>query len=123
MKTSPPVSSACALATLEKTPLTSPPADSLGDLSPELSPDGQQLAFVRAASRSWGFQDVWVQPVDQPQARQLTFEKYAFCSGLAWTPDANELVFSTSNGFEGSGRILRVPLAGGDSGAARGYWK
>jgi Tol biopolymer transport system component len=102
-----------SLATLEKTPLTSPPADSLGDLSPELSPDGQQLAFVRAASRSWAFQDVWVQPVDQPQARRLTFEKYTYCSGLAWTADGADLVFSTSNGFEGSGRILRVPLAGG----------
>jgi len=102
-----------SLATLEKTPLTFPPADSLGDLSPELSPDGLQLAFVRAASRSWGIKDVWVQPVNRPQARRLTFEKYAFCSGLAWTPDAKELVFSTSNGFESSGWIFRVPLAGG----------
>ncbi len=102
-----------SLSTLEKTPLTSPPADSLGDLSPELSPDGEQLAFVRAASRGWGFQDVWVQPVNGPPARQLTFEKYEFCSGLAWTPDAKELVFSTNYGFEGGGRILRVPLAGG----------
>jgi Tol biopolymer transport system component len=102
-----------SLATLEKTPLTSPSADSLGDLSPALSPDGRQLAFVRAASRGWGFQDVWVQPVGRPQARRLTHEKYEFCSGLSWTPDARELVFSTSNGFEGSGRILRVPLAGG----------
>jgi hypothetical protein len=56
---------------------------------------------------------VWVQPVNRPQARRLTFEKYAFCSGLAWTPDAKELVFSTSNGFESSGWIFRVPLAGG----------
>ena len=43
----------------------------------------------------------------------MTFEKYAFCSGLAWATDAKELVFSTSNGFESNGRILRVPLAGG----------
>jgi Tol biopolymer transport system component len=96
-----------SLATLEKTPLTSPPADSLGDLYPELAPDGQQVAFVRAGPFGWGLHDVWVQSLNQPQARQLTFAKYAYCNRLAWTTDAAELVFSTSNG------ILRVPVAGG----------
>jgi Tol biopolymer transport system component len=104
-----------SLATLEKTPLTFPPADSLGDLYPEISPDGRQIAFVRAASRIWGFHDVWVQPLSGPRARQLTFAKYTHCSGLTWTADSAELVFTTeTNGRIAGGRIVRVPVAGGD---------
>ena len=101
-----------SLTTLEKTPLTFPPAGTLGDLSPELSPDGQTLAFVRSASREFGGWDVWVQPVSRPEARQLTFGKYDYCSGLAWTADGKEVVFSTSHGFR-PGRMLRVAVAGG----------
>jgi Tol biopolymer transport system component len=101
-----------SLATLEKKPLTFPPAGSIGDLCPELSPDGQTLAFVRSASREFGGWDVWVQPVNQPRDRQLTHGKYDYCCGLAWTPDAKELVFSTSNGSQG-GRMFRVLVAGG----------
>ena len=104
-----------SLATLEKKALTSPPAGSLGDLCPELSPDGQTLAFVRSASREFGGWDVWVQPIGRQQARQLTFGKYDFCCGLAWTTDAKELVFSTSNGLQNGGRMFRVPVAGGAS--------
>jgi Tol biopolymer transport system component len=102
-----------SLATLDKKPLTFPPADSLGDLHPELSPDGRQLAFVRAASRVWGAQDLWVQPLDEPKARQLTFAKYDHCSAPAWTADSAEVLFSTTNGFVGGGRIFRVPHEGG----------
>jgi Tol biopolymer transport system component len=102
-----------SLATLEKRQLTFPPANSVGDLYPELSPDGRTLAFVRSASRVWGGWDVWVQAVNRPQARQVTFEKFDYCGGLAWTPDAREVVFSTGRGFQGGGRILRVPVAGG----------
>ncbi len=102
-----------SLATLEKTSLTFPPANSLGDLYPELSPDGWTLAFARSASRSWGSWDVWVQPVDRPPARQLTFQKYDYCSGLAWTADGKEVIFSTSQAYKGSGRMFRVPVAGG----------
>jgi Tol biopolymer transport system component len=102
-----------SLETLQRVPLTFPPPDSLGDLHPELSPDGRQLAFVRVASRVAGHQDVWVQSLDQPEARQLTFAKYDPCSGLAWTTDSTEVLCSTSDGLEGGGRIFRVPSAGG----------
>jgi eukaryotic-like serine/threonine-protein kinase len=104
-----------SLATLQKEPLTSPPEDSLGDLYPELSPDGRRLAFVRAASRVWGFHDVWVQPVEEQRARRLTFAKYTYCGGLAWTADGADLVYAIeTNGSVAGGQIVRVPVAGGD---------
>jgi Tol biopolymer transport system component len=98
-----------SLKTLEKRPLTSPPASSFGDRLPALSPDGSLLAFVRSGTRGWGHLDVWVQPVDGEEARQLTFGQYEWCRGLAWTPDGRSIVFTvTDNGW-----ILRVNLAGG----------
>jgi Tol biopolymer transport system component len=102
-----------SLTTLEKKPLTFPPAGTLGDLCPELSPDGRTLAFFRSASRTWGGWDVWVQPVSRPEARQVTFGRYGWRGGLAWTADGKELLFSTSQGYKGGGRIFRVPVTGG----------
>jgi Tol biopolymer transport system component len=102
-----------SLATLEKTPITFPPADSLGDFYPELSPDGRHLAFVRASS-DWGFQDVWVQSPNERQARRLTFAAYTFCNYLTWTADGAGLVFATGTNGGAGGRIVRVALAGGE---------
>jgi Tol biopolymer transport system component/predicted Ser/Thr protein kinase len=100
------------MTTLEKTPLTSPPAESAGDSSPQISPDGRQLAFVRGASGTFGARDVWVQPLDGGDARQLTSEHYDWCCDLDWTRDSDEVVFAT--GTRGlPGRIFRVAVAGG----------
>jgi len=100
-----------SLATLGVAPLTSPPEESLGDLSPEVSPDGRQLAFVRSGTRSWGNLDVWVQSLTGGEARRLTFGKYGYCSGLSWTPDGREILFSS--GSDRGGRMARVNVAGG----------
>ena len=96
-----------SLATLEKRPLTSPPPESLGDLEPQISPDGRLLAFVRSGARSYGNQDVWVQPVSGGEARRLTSGQYGFASALSWTPDGAEIVFTTA---------ARTSAAGGSPG-------
>lgn len=101
-----------SLATIEKRPLTSPPPDSVGDLEPQISPNGRLLAFVRGASRNYGNQDVWIQPMNGGEARQLTFGKYGWASALSWTADGSGIVFSDGRPDIG-GRIARVPLAGG----------
>jgi Tol biopolymer transport system component len=101
-----------SLATLEKRSLTSPPPETLGDLEPQISPDGRLLAFVRSGSRIWGNQDVWVQPVSGGAARRLTSGQYQAVSALSWTPDGAEVVFSQGRP-DYLGRIARVPLAGG----------
>jgi eukaryotic-like serine/threonine-protein kinase len=100
-----------SLATLEKQPLTSPPPGSMGDLDPQISPDGRLLAFVRSVP-SWGSLDVWVQPVTGGAARRLTSGQYPYAWGLSWTPDGAAILFS-SKGSGGGGRQSRVPLAGG----------
>ena len=94
-----------SLATLEKRPLTSPPPESMGDLQPQISPDGRLLAFVRSGARTWGNQDVWVQPVSGGEARRLTFGKYGGAAALSWTADGAEIVFSrpTSRREDGPG--------------------
>ena len=101
-----------SLATLEKRPLTSPPPGSLGDLEPQVSPDGRLLAFVRSGARVFGNLDVWIQPVGGGEARRLTSEQYQFVWGLSWTPDGAEIAFSSQNAGS-AGRLARVPLAGG----------
>jgi Tol biopolymer transport system component len=95
-----------SLATLEKRPLTSPPPHALGDLWPQISPDGRLLAFVRSGALS-GNQDVWVQSVSGGEARRLTFGKYPHAAALSWTSDGSEIVFSIYP------RMARVPLQGG----------
>jgi serine/threonine protein kinase/dipeptidyl aminopeptidase/acylaminoacyl peptidase len=102
---------ALSLDTLEKRPLTSPSQDSLGDLYPSYSPDGVHLAFVRSGARGYGSLDVWVQPAEGGEPRRLTFGEYGICTHLAWTTDADEILFTTGLGRTS---ISRVSLAGGD---------
>jgi Tol biopolymer transport system component len=94
-----------------KVPVTSPPARTFGDLWPEISPDGQLLAFVRTGSQSWGNQDVWVQPLAGGDARPLTNKKYEVVESLRWTSDGAEIVFGTW--VSGAPRTLRVSVEGG----------
>jgi Tol biopolymer transport system component len=100
-----------SLDSLEKTKLTSPPENTLGDFFPAFSPDGEQLAFLRSGAASWGDLDVWVQPLEGGQARRLTFGKYDNAVAVSWTPGSDEIVFST--GIWGGGSIHRVSLDGG----------
>jgi Tol biopolymer transport system component len=102
-----------SLATLEKRPLTTPPSETLGDLEPQVSPDGRLLAFVRGHSRSYGNQEVWVQPLRGGEARRLTSGQYSRAAALSFTPGGSEVVFSDVVTSFSRGRIARVPLAGG----------
>jgi Tol biopolymer transport system component len=106
------------LETRERKVLTSPPAGTSGDLCPELSPDGKQVAFVRGQESSGaGLQDVWVQPVHGGQARRLTTGAYGWACRLAWTPDGREIAFEAppSSATGDTGTLLRVSAEGGDA--------
>ncbi len=94
-----------SLDTRQKIPLTSPPAGPYGDFSPEFSPDGKRVGFVRR--NDWAVYDVWVQPVSSGEAIRLTYENYSRISRPAWTADGREIVFTTRFA------VFRVPLKGG----------
>ena len=85
----------------EKRRLTSPPAESMGDTGPALSPDGRTLAFVRT-SRIF-FSDLYLLELSedfmpQGEPRRLTSESRDIGSPV-WTPDGGEIIF----GSRGSG--------------------
>jgi Tol biopolymer transport system component len=94
--------------TLKKRRLTAPPANVIGDWSPAFSPDGRRLAFVRWSSE--GAADIYLTDVEHGATTRVTLEN-AFGLGLAWTPDGQEIVFSSPR----SGRVglWRVPISGG----------
>jgi Tol biopolymer transport system component/DNA-binding winged helix-turn-helix (wHTH) protein len=90
-----------SLETLEKQPLTSPAEGTLGDVFPELSPDGRLLAFARRVSaRPAGNVDIWVQPVRGGSVRRLTSRRNFSAEGLAWTAAGDEVLF-TADGATG----------------------
>ena len=79
----------------EKRRLTSPPAESMGDTGPALSPDGRTLAFVRA-SRIY-FSDLYLLELSedftpQGEPRRLTSESRRIASPV-WTPGGGEIIF------------------------------
>jgi len=55
-----------------------------------LSPDGQQLAFVRG---DWGQQAMWLARSNGADERALTSSGVAEIDGLAWSPNARWLAF------------------------------
>jgi Tol biopolymer transport system component len=92
----------------EERKLTSPPAGSIGDGSPELSPDGRTIAFIRWMGNS--VSEIYLQPVGDGAARQLTHDGQRI-SGLAWAAGGRAIVFSSLRGALPA--LWRIALAGG----------
>jgi Tol biopolymer transport system component len=95
--------------------LTMPPKLE-GDGEPKFSPDGKTLAFVR--TRNLIIADIFIVPVDGGEPKQLTFMGHrAFLggdfSGLAWTADGKEIVFSAGGLEAGNNSLWRVKVSGG----------
>jgi len=63
-----------------------------------LSPDGQQIAFVRG---EYGEQMLWLARCDGSDERVLTPTPIAEIAGLAWSPDARWLAFIRGNARPG----------------------
>ncbi|MBI3664909.1 MAG: serine/threonine-protein kinase [Acidobacteria bacterium] len=84
-----------SIETGEKRRLTSPPAQSYGDLIPAFSPDGRTLAFDRFLN--FGNEEIWLVPVGNgaPQDRPRRLASVPGINGLAWTPDGGSLVYGS----------------------------
>ncbi|WP_412069206.1 winged helix-turn-helix domain-containing protein [Rubrivirga sp. IMCC43871] len=96
-----------SLDTGEVTPITSPPAGSIGDAQPAFSPDGRRLAFVRSTLE--GIADLFVLDLpDGTPRRVTTWEREVL--GLAWSPDGRSLLATTL--LDGGHRLWRIPLDG-----------
>lgn len=102
-----------------KTPLTTPPPGTLGDLSPRVSPNGERLAFLRASDTS--LQDIWILDLTTGASpRRLTNDNRPF-EGFDWTPDSTALIASIERGSQlrslwridaSTAQAQRIPQAG-----------
>ncbi len=88
--------------------ITSPPQGWDGDFTPQVSPDGTELAFVRGPQSLT--RDVYVMNLPYGTARRLTSDGRLIV-GLAWTADASAIVFASNR--SGSLSLWRVSAKGG----------
>ncbi len=97
-----------SVETLEKQALTTASANSQGDYSATFSPDGKTIAFDRASSIS-GVGDIFLVSAEGSEPRRLTNDNKQI-SGLAWSADGSEVIFSSVRG--GNNGLWRIPVAG-----------
>jgi Tol biopolymer transport system component len=102
-----------SIASGEKRKMTSPPDGYVGDCFPKFSPDGRAVAFIRLVNYS-DIDDLYVQPIAQGwpkgEPRRVTFDE-RLISGLDWTEDGRNLVFSSNR--SGGRSLWMVSAAGG----------
>ena len=90
------------LDTLERRRLTQAPIGQ-GDWRFEVSPDGKTLAFIRYERQ--GIADLYVVPMQGGTPRRLSNWNAAL-TGLSWTPDGREIVYSVQE--PAAGRLWRI---------------
>ena len=91
-----------SLDTLERSRLTQAPVG-IGDWRFDVSPDGRTLAFIRYERP--GIADLHVVAMHGGEPRRLT-NWNAGLTGLAWTPDGREIVFSVEQ--PSAARLWRI---------------
>jgi Tol biopolymer transport system component len=90
------------LDTLERRRLTQAPVGA-GDWRCEVSPDGRTLAFIRYERE--GIADLYSVPMEGGEPRRLSNWNAAL-TGLSWTPDGREIVYSVEGPT--GGRLWRI---------------
>jgi Tol biopolymer transport system component/DNA-binding winged helix-turn-helix (wHTH) protein len=95
--------------TLERRPLTRPPAGILGDSSPAFSPDGATVLFTR--NLTGGVTDLYRVPAAGGEPVRLTFDDRD-TMGSDWSADGKSIVFSSSRA--GMYSLWRVEAGGGE---------
>lgn len=83
---------ALSLDTQQAVAITTPPHVWDGDVNPAFSPDGKQIAFVRAIEGA--VRDIYVMPAAGGAPRQLTSDR-RLVDTLAWTGDSSAILFSS----------------------------
>lgn len=90
--------------------ITNPPHDWDGDWGPEVSPDGNSVAFVRGPESATT--DVYVMTLPNGTPHRLTGDNQLIV-GLAWTYNGSSILFSSNR--SGSMCLWRVSAKGGSA--------
>jgi Tol biopolymer transport system component/DNA-binding winged helix-turn-helix (wHTH) protein len=99
-----------SVETGEEKQLTTPGAEDTGDVEPAFCPDGHAVAFIRETH--YLVREIFLIAVTGSETKRLTFDNKKVL-GIAWTPDAREIVFSSDP--NGGYTLRRIPVAGGAS--------
>jgi Tol biopolymer transport system component/DNA-binding winged helix-turn-helix (wHTH) protein len=97
-----------SLDTGQQHPMTSPPAGSLGDAFPAISPDGTRLAFLRF--KDTDAVDVCLTPLSENRVQCWQLQGN-WPQGLAWTPSGDGIIVSAV--LTGPSRLWRYRRTGG----------
>ncbi len=90
----------------QRTKITTPPSNILGDDHPVFAPDGQKVAFTRSDG---GSENIYVISISGGELRQLTFDNTRIQS-LRWTPDGKHLIFASNR--SGSFQLWKIQESG-----------
>ena len=88
--------------------LTNPPGGWDGDWTPQVSPDGKKLAFVRGPEGS--VHDLYIMTFPAGQPQRITSDG-RLIDGLTWTSDGSSIVYASNR--SGSLSLWRVSARGG----------
>lgn len=91
------------LETGNRTQLTTPPSNALGDVEPRFSPDGGSVSFIRVFHRAR--QGLFTIELDNRKLRQLSRDGFQI-SGQDWLPDGKWIVMGSNR--SGDFRLWRV---------------
>jgi Tol biopolymer transport system component/DNA-binding winged helix-turn-helix (wHTH) protein len=98
-----------SVESLETRKLTEPSAQQQ-DWGPAFSPNGKELAFVRA-NGALTMADIFIMSLNDGEARRLTFDNTDISSPPTWTQDGRSIVFSSPR--VSIPTLWRVPVSGG----------
>lgn len=88
--------------------LTNPPGGWDGDWTPQFSPDGTRLAFVRGSEGS--VYDIYILTLPNGEPRRITTDG-RLIDGLTWSADGSSIIYASNR--SGSISLWRVSVRGG----------
>jgi Tol biopolymer transport system component/DNA-binding winged helix-turn-helix (wHTH) protein len=98
------------IATGKKRCLAQPDSNSVEFISPRLSPDGKNVAFVRETTIR--VMDLFAVPFQGGVPSRLTFEG-RLLGQFVWAPDGKSVIFASDREGVGGRRVWRVSIKGG----------